>query len=113
MLKTNTIVIDKKKYVLIPEADFKRLVKGTAEMPAKLPDGNYPAIPAIEAAIAQSMVRDRQAVGMTQAELAQAAGISVDVLDLAERGVSVPSVSKMTKIEKALVKAGLKRKKAI
>lgn len=110
MHKLNTIIIEKKKYVLVPEADYKQLVKGVPSLPDKLPSGNYPALPAIEASIARNIVRDREAVGMSQKTLAEAAGIRVEILNRAERGVTVPSIRTLTKIENALVKAGLKRK---
>jgi len=50
-------------------------------------------------------------VNLTETELAEAAGIRVEVLNRAERGVVVPSVRTLTKIENALIRAGLKRKK--
>ena len=53
----NTIVIEKKRYVLIPEAEYKLLSGGPPQLPPKLPSGNYPALLAIEATIAQSIVR--------------------------------------------------------
>jgi DNA-binding XRE family transcriptional regulator len=106
----NTITIDKKKYVLLAEAEYTRLVKGVPELPAADSKGNMPALAFAEAAIAGNIVRDRKAVGMSQKELAQAAGIRVEILNRAERGVTVPSVRTLTKIENALVKAGLKRK---
>jgi ribosome-binding protein aMBF1 (putative translation factor) len=59
--------------------------------------------------IAESIVRDRERVGLSQQELAELAGIRVEVLNRAERGVVVPSVRTLTKIEKALVGAGLRR----
>lgn len=46
---------------------------------------------------------------MTQKQLADAAGIRVEILNRAERGVTVPSVRTLTKIENALRKAGFKR----
>jgi transcriptional regulator with XRE-family HTH domain len=70
-----------------------------------------PAIPFAEAAIARNLVRDRKAVGMSQKELADAAGIRVEILNRAERGVTVPAMRTLTKIENALVHAGLKRKR--
>lgn len=117
MHKTNTIVIDRKRYVLVPEAQYKSLVADASAaslpppLPPRLPNGNYPALEAVKATIAQSIVRDRQAVGMSQKELAEAAGIRVEVLNRAERGVNVPSLKTATKIEAALVRAGIKRKK--
>src|SRR5450432_2023447 len=110
MHKLNIIVIEKKKYVLVPEAEYKRMVNGIPSLPEKLSSGNYPALPAIEASIARNIVRDRETVGMSQKKLAEAAGIRVEILNRAERGVTVPSMRTLTKIENALVKAGLKRK---
>jgi transcriptional regulator with XRE-family HTH domain len=69
-----------------------------------------PALAAVQASIARNIVRDRESVGMTQRELAKAAGIRAEVLNRAERGVVVPSLRTITKIENALFKAGLKRK---
>ncbi len=107
----NTIVIEKKKYVLVPENEYRRMIKGDSRLPSKSASGNYPALPAIEAAIARNIVRDRETVGMSQKELAEAAGIRVEILNRAERGVTVPTIRTLTKIENALVKAGLKRKR--
>jgi ribosome-binding protein aMBF1 (putative translation factor) len=59
--------------------------------------------------IAESIVRDRKRVGLSQRELAERAGIGVEVLKRAERGVVVASVRTLTKIEEALVGAGLQR----
>lgn len=59
--------------------------------------------------IAESIVRDRNRVGLSQQNLAERAGIRVEVLNRAERGVVVPSVRTLMKIEKALVGAGLRR----
>ena len=70
-----------------------------------------PAIPFAEAALAHNLVRNRESVGMSQKELAHAAGIRIEILNRVERGVTVPAVRTLTKIETALVKAGLKRKR--
>ena len=111
MARLNTITIDKKKYVVIPEEECKLMMAGPPPLPDKLSDGNYPALPAIEASIARGIVRDRQTMGLSQKELAQAAGIRVEVLNRAERCVVVPSLRTLTKIENALVKAGMTRKR--
>ncbi|MDB5357354.1 MAG: hypothetical protein JWN24_3807 [Phycisphaerales bacterium] len=73
--------------------------------------GNRPAVAFAEATIARSIVRDREAVRLSQKELAEAAGIRVEVLNRAERGVTVPTIRTLTKIEEALKRAGLKRKR--
>ncbi len=81
----------------------------TTDFPLADAHGNVDAIAFTRASIARGLVQDRQKVRMTQKELAEAAGISVEILNRAERGVTVPSVRTLTKIEKALRKAGLKR----
>ncbi|HET6251721.1 MAG TPA: helix-turn-helix transcriptional regulator [Tepidisphaeraceae bacterium] len=106
----NTITIDRKKYVLVPEAEYRQMVKGVPPLPEPLAGGNLPALAAIDASIARNIVRSREAVGFSQKDLALAAGIRVEILNRAERGVTIPSVRTLTKIENALVKAGLKRK---
>jgi DNA-binding XRE family transcriptional regulator len=102
----NTITIDRKKFVLVPQAEYKRLIKGVPPLPPKDSNGNYPALAAAEATIARTIVRRREAAGLTQKALAEAAGIRVEILNRAERGVVVPSVRTLTKIENALVRHG-------
>ena len=104
-----TLVIDKKKYVVIPETDYRKLTNRQPQLPPVDEQGNRPALAFMDATIARSIVRDRKKVGLSQRELAEAAGIRVEVLNRAERGVVVPSVRTLTKIENALKKAGLKR----
>jgi len=111
MTKVNTIVIEKKKYVLLPMDEYQDLVKGVPPLPTADANGNMPAVAFAEAAIARGIVADRESVGLSQKALAAAAGIRVEILNRAERGVTVPSVRTLTKIENALIKAGLKRKR--
>ena len=72
------------------------------QLPAKNRRGNYPAIAATDALIAQGLVRDRVAAGLTKRELARRAGIRVETLNRAERGAVVPDVRTLRKIDKAL-----------
>jgi ribosome-binding protein aMBF1 (putative translation factor) len=106
----NTISIDRKKFVLVPVAEYKRLISGVPALPPKDAAGNYPALAAMDATIARSIVRDRESAGLTQKSLALAAGMRPEVLNRIERGVNQPSLRTLTKIEAALVKAGVKRK---
>ena len=110
MNNLNTIVIKKKRYVLVPESEYKKMVQGIPPVPDKSPSGNYPALPYIKASLARKIVRDREKAGMSQRELAGAAGIRVEILNRAERGVSTPNDRTLAKIEDALVRAGLERK---
>lgn len=107
----DTMVLNGKRFVLIPAAEFKAMQKtrGVPNLPQPDSKGNRPAVAFADAAIARSIVHDREAVGMTQSELAIAAGIRVEILNRAERGVTVPSVRTLQKIEAALTRAGLKR----
>jgi ribosome-binding protein aMBF1 (putative translation factor) len=107
----NTITIDRKKFVLVPVDEYKELKSRPqmTELPSADGDGNVDAITFTRASIAIGLIQDRKKVRMTQTELAEAAGIRVEILNRAERGVTVPSVRTLTKIERALKKAGLKR----
>jgi DNA-binding XRE family transcriptional regulator len=106
----DTMTLRGTKYVLIPEAEYKAMAKGVPPLPATDGEGNMPALAFADAAIARTIVRRREAVGLTQRDLAAAAGIRVEVLNRAERGVTVPSVRTLTKIEHALVAAQKKAK---
>src|SRR5688572_11756076 len=102
-----TMTLKGKRYVLVPEREYARL---TAKPHAPHPTArNVDALAFADATIAASIVRDRQAVGLTQRELAERAGIRVEVLNRAERGVVVPSVRTLSKLEFALMDAGLRR----
>jgi ribosome-binding protein aMBF1 (putative translation factor) len=107
----NTITIDRKKFVLVPVDEYKELKNRPRTPDFPLPDakGNVDAIAFTRASIARGLVQDRRKVGMTQKDLAESAGIRAEILNRAERGVTVPSVRTLTKIEAALRKAGLKR----
>jgi ribosome-binding protein aMBF1 (putative translation factor) len=105
-----------KKYAVMPITDFRRLQRAAAPSsdrpnpPARPPiAGVVDALAFADATIAESIVRDRQVVGLSQRQLAGRAGIRVEVLNRAENGVVVPSVRTLTKIENALIAAGLKR----
>jgi ribosome-binding protein aMBF1 (putative translation factor) len=99
----NTIVLNDQRFVLVPEDEYERLVRQVSPaLPPKNRRGNYPAIAATDALIAEGLVRDRQAAGLTQRELARRAGIRVETLNRAERGVVVPDVRTLRKIERAL-----------
>lgn len=102
-----TMTVKGRKYVLVPEAEYKQLKAARA---AAVPAGSVEALAFADAAIAESIVRDRTAVGLTQKELAARAGVRVEVLNRAERGAVLPSVRTLSKLERALVAAGLKRR---
>jgi ribosome-binding protein aMBF1 (putative translation factor) len=101
------LIIDRRKYVAVPEEDYERLIGSS--MPALPPadsKGNRDAVKFAEASIARNIVKRREAAGLSQKELAKAAGIRAEVLNRAERGAVVPSTRTLTKIDVALTKVG-------
>jgi ribosome-binding protein aMBF1 (putative translation factor) len=107
----NTVTIRKEKFVLVPMEEYKELKRRPKLVDFPPPDarGNFDAVAFTRASIARGLVEDRRKVGLTQKELADAAGIRIEILNRAERGVTVPTVRTLTKIEMALKKAGLRR----
>ena len=99
-----TVVLDGKRFVILPEDEYQRM---TALPPADSA-GNRPAVSAMRAILARDIVRDRQQVGWSQAELARRAGIRVETLNRIETGKHTPSVATIEKIDTAL-RAATKR----
>ena len=103
-----TIVLDGKRFVILPEAEFRRM---TALPPADA-RGNRPAVSAMRAVLARDVVRDRERVGWTQAELARRAGLRVETLNRIETGKHTPSVASIEKIDAALQAATRQKQRA-
>jgi DNA-binding XRE family transcriptional regulator len=110
MSSIQTLDIRGKKFVLIPESEYRRLTKrpGPAipPMPALSSDGTYPAAEAMRAMMARKIIAARNAVGLSQAALARKAGIRVETLNRLEKGKHTPDLATMAKINKALDEAG-------
>jgi DNA-binding XRE family transcriptional regulator len=102
-----TLVLDGKRFVILPEADYQRMVG----LPPADSKGNRPAVAAMRAVLARDIVRDREQVGWSQAELARRAGIRVETLCRIETGKNTPSVATIEKIDGAF-RAGSQRKKS-
>lgn len=78
-----TLDIRGKKFVLIPETEYRRLTRRSLTvpaMPALSPDGTFPAAPAMRAMMARKIVAARKAVGLSQVALARKAGVRVETL---------------------------------
>jgi len=100
------VIIDQRRYVAVPEEDYERLMGGS--MPSLPPadrKGSRDAVKFAEASIARNIIKRREAAGLSQKELAKAAGIRVEVLNRAERGAVVPSTRTLTKIDVALARS--------
>ena len=102
-----TVTLGGQRFVIVPEAEFRRLAGDTEELPLPPRDarGNYPAAEALQISIARSIVRGRRAAGLTQVELARLAGIRPETLNRIERGKHAPSIASVEKIERSLAKA--------
>ncbi len=95
-----------KRYVLVEESEYQRLTKsGLPPLPRADAHGNRPALAFARASIARGIIRDRQAAGLNQLELARRAGIRPETLNRIERARTTPDVATLTKIDAALKKA--------
>jgi ribosome-binding protein aMBF1 (putative translation factor) len=105
-----TVTLDGKRFVIMPEADFQRFVADRVGegLPTADKKGNRSAVTAMRAVIARDIVRDRQKLGWSQAELARRAGIRVETLNRLEGGKHSPSVATIQKIDDAFQSANAK-----
>jgi ribosome-binding protein aMBF1 (putative translation factor) len=107
-VNVQTVVLDGKRFVILAEAEYERMTM----MPPPDKAGNRPAVAAMRAVLARDIVRDREQVGWSQAELARRAGIRVETLNRIETGKHTPSVATIEKIDDALraaTKSGRRR----
>jgi len=74
-------------------------------LPSAADDGSVTADQAIKVSIANKVLTDRHALGLSQVELARLAGIQVAVLNRIERGTVMATIPTLEKIERALLKA--------
>jgi predicted transcriptional regulator len=75
--------------------------------PLPKPDarGNYPALAYARASLARNIIRRRQAVGLTQVELARRAGVRPETLNRLEQGRHTPTIATVDKLDRALSEA--------
>jgi DNA-binding XRE family transcriptional regulator len=93
-----TVVLGGERFVILSEAEYRRITG----LPPADAAGNRPAVAAMRAVLAGDIVRDRERVGWSQAELARRAGIRVETLNRIETGKHTPSVATIEKIDAAL-----------
>jgi DNA-binding XRE family transcriptional regulator len=110
MSSVQTLNIRGEKFVLIPAAEYRRLIHrpiaGMPKMPAVSSDGIYPAAASMRSMMARKIIAARKTVGLTQAALARKAGIRIETLNRLEKGKHTPDLATMAKINKALDEAG-------
>ncbi|RJP37990.1 MAG: XRE family transcriptional regulator [Phycisphaerales bacterium] len=94
-------------YVIIERGEYDRLrtlakAEALPALPSIGPDGNYPAVDYARASLARRIIAGRAAAGLTQRQLAEAAGIRVETVCRLETGKHTPSVETIGKIDRAL-----------
>ena len=103
-----TLSMNGKRFVLVPEAEYRRLASGRGavpEFPAPDAQGNFPAVATARVSIAREVIRRRQAAGLSQKSLATAAGIRVETLNRIEKARVTADTATIAKIERALKRA--------
>jgi ribosome-binding protein aMBF1 (putative translation factor) len=102
-----TLTLDGKRFVVLPEAEFLRLTgePPEPELPRRNEHANYPALETMRALLARDIMRSRRALGWSQAELARRAGVRAETLNRIEQGKHSASVATLDKLDRAL-KAG-------
>lgn len=81
--------------------------------PLPKPDknGRFPALEYARISLARDVIRDRRAAGLTQQELAAAAGTRQETISRIESGTYAASPKLIDKIDAALQRAAAKRKR--
>ena len=108
-----TIQLAGKRFVIVPEAEYDRLRERAAvvgdvdwpELPARLPNGNYPAMEALRVGLARKLIKRRWGARLSQAELARRAGIRAETINRIEKAKVTADTATINKIVRALEKA--------
>lgn len=101
------VTLEGGEYVIIEKSEYDRLMK-IANLPAyPEPDaeGTYPAVDYARVSLARKLIRRREALGWSQAELAKQSGMRVETLNRIERGKSTPSLQSVQRLDEAMRKA--------
>jgi DNA-binding XRE family transcriptional regulator len=112
-MSTATFTMNGKRFVVLPEVEYRRLREartgkgagdewGLPPLPAKLSSGNYPAVEYARALTARDLIRSRRRLGLSQSELARRAGVRVEVLNRIERAKATATPRVMEKLDAVL-----------
>jgi DNA-binding XRE family transcriptional regulator len=109
-----SIMLDDKRYVVIPHDEYERLLQAARlpKLPAPDADGTYPAVEYARVSLARKIILHRESLGWTQAELARRSGVPAETLCRLETGKVTPALGTVAKLERALKAAGTKRGKS-
>jgi DNA-binding XRE family transcriptional regulator len=94
------------EYVIVARDEYDRLSRAARmpQLPEPGPDGNYPAVEYARASLARKLIKRREAIGVSQAALARAAGMRVETLCRIESGKVTPTLISVQKLDRALSK---------
>lgn len=102
-MHADTITIQGKRYIVIPEDEYETLVADKLpSMPKPDRKGRRPAVETARAIMARQLVKDRQKAGLSQAELATRAGLRQETISRIESGKVTPTIKTMEAIDKVL-----------
>ena len=116
------MMIRGKRCVAIEETELRRLERLAGResllppLPAADAKGNRPALEYIQVSIARDIIKERQALGLSQSKLADLAGLRQETLSRLESGKHSPTVRTVEKIDRALkryAKSTAKRQAAV
>ncbi len=111
-----SVTLAGQRFVIVPEGEYRRLREAAEASAPELPPadarGYYPAVETMRALLARDILRQRRALGLSQAELARRAGIRPETLNRLEQGKHSPSVPTVDKIDRALRAAEAERAEA-
>lgn len=100
----NTTIRNGKRFVLVPEREYRRLTRTASapELPLADANGNANAIDFARASIARTLASSRKAAGLSQGALAKLAGLRTETISRIESGKHTPTVDTLERIDKAL-----------
>ena len=102
------MIIRGKRCVAIEETELRRLEHLAGREPPLPPlppadaKGNRPALEYIQVSIARDIVKERRALGLSQLQLAELAGLRQETVSRLESGKHSPTVRTVEKIDRAL-----------
>ncbi|HJT34486.1 MAG TPA: helix-turn-helix domain-containing protein [Pirellulales bacterium] len=99
-----TVTLSGERFVIMPEAEFLRIAGGPREpeLPPADAHGNYPAVETARILMARKMIRARQSLGWSQAELARRAGVRPETVNRIEQAKRSPSLATFDKLYRAI-----------
>jgi ribosome-binding protein aMBF1 (putative translation factor) len=120
-MAVQSLVVGGRRFAVIEWSEYERLARHAARrtaearttpevLPLPEPDaqGHVPAVEYARASLARKLALARRAAGLSQAELAQRAGVRAETISRLEHGKHTPDARTFALIEKALATAGVR-----